>query len=113
MLTLQDFSQLRIIVVGDVMLDLYYWGEVSRISPEAPVPVVRIKNKTRTLGGAGNVALNLAGIQCQTYLLGIKGQDMAATRNITDHGTLACYPGPPPQHHLLIPSSLCSLLTCY
>ena len=77
MLTLQDFSHSKIIVVGDVMLDLYYWGEVSRISPEAPVPVVRIKNKTRTLGGAGNVALNLAGIQCQTILLGIKGQDMA------------------------------------
>ena len=77
MIALQDFSQSKIIVVGDVMLDLYYWGEVSRISPEAPVPVVRIKNKTRTLGGAGNVALNLMGIQCQTYLLGIKGKDMA------------------------------------
>lgn len=70
-----DFTKCSVIVVGDVMLDIYFWGEVKRISPEAPVPVVRIKEKTWTPGGAGNVALNLAGLKCSTVLLGIRGED--------------------------------------
>jgi D-beta-D-heptose 7-phosphate kinase/D-beta-D-heptose 1-phosphate adenosyltransferase len=88
-----DFSTCSVIVVGDVMLDIYFWGEVKRISPEAPVPVVRIKEKTRTLGGAGNVALNLAGLKCSTVLLGIRGNDfngehlseILTQRGIGDH----------------------------
>jgi D-beta-D-heptose 7-phosphate kinase/D-beta-D-heptose 1-phosphate adenosyltransferase len=78
-----DWSQLaarRILVVGDVMLDRYLWGEVSRISPEAPVPVVRIRERSETPGGAGNVAVNLAGLKCPVTLLGICGEDDAGTR---------------------------------
>lgn len=72
---LPDFSNIKIMVIGDVMLDVYYWGNVRRISPEAPVPVVRITDKTRTLGGAGNVALNLQGLGCHTILVGMRGAD--------------------------------------
>jgi len=72
-----DFSRRRVIVVGDVMLDVYLWGDVERISPEAPVPVVRIQKRTRTLGGAGNVILNLAGIKCPATLLGVRGDDIS------------------------------------
>jgi len=70
-----DFSKLLIIVVGDVMLDRYLWGDVERISPEAPVPVVRITHRSDTVGGAGNVALNLQGLGCRTHLLGVRGDD--------------------------------------
>ncbi|MFP4446118.1 MAG: bifunctional D-glycero-beta-D-manno-heptose-7-phosphate kinase/D-glycero-beta-D-manno-heptose 1-phosphate adenylyltransferase HldE [Desulfosudaceae bacterium] len=72
-----DFSATRVIVAGDVMLDVYYWGEVGRISPEAPVPVVGVASKTHTLGGAGNVALNLAGLGCPVSLVGVCGDDPA------------------------------------
>lgn len=64
-----------IIVVGDVMLDRYIWGDVSRISPEAPVPVVRVSQKTEAIGGAGNVAANLTGLDCQAVLVGLRGDD--------------------------------------
>ncbi len=57
------------------MLDRYFWGEVERISPEAPVPVVKISHKTQCLGGAGNVAMNLAGLKCPLFLLAICGRD--------------------------------------
>ena len=70
----------RILVVGDLMLDCYYWGDVSRISPEAPVPVVKVNEKTYQLGGAGNVAANLAGLGCQTSIIGLTGRDEAAER---------------------------------
>ena len=49
----------KILVIGDLMIDHYLWGEMTRISPEAPVPVVNVKNETITLGGAGNVIKNL------------------------------------------------------
>ncbi len=75
MKTYPDFSKCKVLVIGDVMLDRYYWGKVSRISPEAPVPVVRVMEKTGTLGGAGNVALNLAELKCQCALLGVYGND--------------------------------------
>jgi bifunctional ADP-heptose synthase (sugar kinase/adenylyltransferase) len=55
----QQFSQLKVGVIGDVMLDTYWWGKVDRISPEAPVPVVAVSNKEERIGGAANVALNL------------------------------------------------------
>ncbi len=64
-----------VVVVGDVMLDRYLWGDVERISPEAPVPVVRLKHETARLGGAGNVAANLAGLGVTTHLAGIIGAD--------------------------------------
>ncbi|MEW6079020.1 MAG: bifunctional D-glycero-beta-D-manno-heptose-7-phosphate kinase/D-glycero-beta-D-manno-heptose 1-phosphate adenylyltransferase HldE [Thermodesulfobacteriota bacterium] len=72
-----DLSSCRVLVAGDVMLDVYYWGEVGRISPEAPVPVVNVTGKTYTLGGAGNVALNLAGLGCRVSLIGVRGDDPA------------------------------------
>ena len=65
----------RVLVIGDVMLDKYYFGEVSRISPEAPVPIARVINVSETLGGAANVAHNLALLGCQTSIIGQVGAD--------------------------------------
>ncbi|MCX8017414.1 MAG: hypothetical protein N2690_05890, partial [Rhodocyclaceae bacterium] len=62
---LPDTSQARILVVGDVMLDRYWFGEVSRISPEAPVPVVKIERSEERPGGAANVARNVAALGAQ------------------------------------------------
>jgi rfaE bifunctional protein kinase chain/domain len=77
--SLQDlfdsFAQLRILVVGDVMLDNYWWGEVERISPEAPVPVVRLKRRESRLGGAANVALNLRSLGAQVEMATVIGAD--------------------------------------
>ena len=70
-----DFANCTVLVIGDVMLDRYFWGDVARISPEAPVPIVRIKKKTLALGGAGNVAMNLKGLNCKQILLGVRGDD--------------------------------------
>src|SRR5699024_12033683 len=72
------FESGRVLVVGDVMLDRYWYGDTGRISPEAPVPVVRIGKEEQRLGGAGNVALNLARVGVQTTLLGVVGADEAA-----------------------------------
>lgn len=65
----------NIAVVGDVMLDRYFWGSVSRVSPEAPVPVVDIENETYHLGGAANVAANLKSLGIEPYLCGTIGDD--------------------------------------
>ena len=67
----------RILIVGDVMLDRYWFGEVNRISPEAPVPIVRVERCEERLGGAANVARNAAALGAQVGLLGIVGQDEA------------------------------------
>ncbi|HEY5799539.1 MAG TPA: PfkB family carbohydrate kinase, partial [Burkholderiaceae bacterium] len=67
----------RILVVGDVMLDRYWFGEVNRISPEAPVPVVRVERREDRLGGAANVARNAAALGAQIGLLGVVGDDEA------------------------------------
>jgi rfaE bifunctional protein kinase chain/domain len=67
----------RILIVGDVMLDRYWFGDVNRISPEAPVPVVRISRREERLGGAANVARNVVALGAQTGLLGIVGDDEA------------------------------------
>jgi len=74
---LVKFPSVRILVVGDIMLDEYIWGEVKRISPEAPVPVVAVRKDTRTLGGAGNVAVNVAGLKAKVELAGLIGADPA------------------------------------
>lgn len=68
-------EETRILVIGDLMLDHYILGDVSRISPEAPVPVVRVLKETYTAGGAGNVALNLASLGVKTTLIGRIGED--------------------------------------
>jgi rfaE bifunctional protein kinase chain/domain len=67
----------HILVVGDVMLDRYWFGEVSRISPEAPVPIVRVERREERLGGAANVARNAAALGARTALLGVVGNDEA------------------------------------
>lgn len=69
------FSQLKVLVVGDIMLDRYIHGEVDRISPEAPVPVLRHAQRYERAGGAANVAMNLAGLGCQAILAGFWGSD--------------------------------------
>jgi rfaE bifunctional protein kinase chain/domain len=70
----------RVLVVGDVMLDRYWFGDVTRISPEAPVPVVRFKNQEERLGGAANVANNCAQLGARTHLLSVIGTDEAGDR---------------------------------
>lgn len=73
-------QQPKVLVVGDQMLDRYLWGEVERISPEAPVPIVRLSNQTERLGGAANVAANLAGLGVDVMLAGYVGIDADADR---------------------------------
>lgn len=73
------FRELRILVVGDLMLDRYISGEVDRISPEAPVPVIRHAQRYERAGGAANVAMNLAGLGCRAFLAGFWGSDAEQT----------------------------------
>lgn len=70
-----DFSKKRILVLGDLMMDKYIWGDVSRISPEAPVPVVEVKKDTQCLGGAGNVSQNISSLGAPPLLVGVVGDD--------------------------------------
>ncbi len=79
-LTIPDFTGLRIVVAGDVMLDEYWFGDTGRISPEAPVPVVQIGAAEERPGGAANVALNLATIGVATRLIGVVGSDERGER---------------------------------
>jgi D-beta-D-heptose 7-phosphate kinase/D-beta-D-heptose 1-phosphate adenosyltransferase len=71
----RDFCDIHVLVVGDVMLDKYIWGEVERISPEAPVPVVRVGRRHEQPGGAANVGMNLSGLGAKVTLLGFGGGD--------------------------------------
>ncbi|MBW0179263.1 bifunctional ADP-heptose synthase [Sediminibacterium sp.] len=70
-----DFSNTRVAILGDVMLDTYWWGSVDRISPEAPVPVVALKRKELRVGGAANVALNTASLGAKTTMIAVIGAD--------------------------------------
>lgn len=74
-LEMPAFQEARLLVIGDVMLDRYWHGAASRVSPEAPVPVVRVGNREDRPGGAGNVALNIAALGSATRLIGIVGED--------------------------------------
>ena len=74
----KKFSSIKAGVIGDVMLDSYIWGEVERISPEAPVPVVTLKKKDHRIGGAGNVALNLQSLGAKPYVISVTGDDAEA-----------------------------------
>lgn len=76
---LKSLRRGRVVVVGDVMLDVFVFGEVTRISPEAPVPVVRVKEQTERLGGAANVALNVRSLGGAVSLVGVVGKDAAGT----------------------------------
>lgn len=73
-----NWDRARILIVGDVMLDRYWFGEVNRISPEAPVPIVRVEKREERLGGAANVARNTASLGASTALLGVTGDDEPA-----------------------------------
>ncbi|MEQ1922392.1 MAG: D-glycero-beta-D-manno-heptose-7-phosphate kinase [Pyrinomonadaceae bacterium] len=72
---LDSFAKTKVLVIGDVILDRYWWGRVSRISPEAPVPVVKMENMTLAAGGAANVAANVAGLGPTPLLVGVIGDD--------------------------------------
>ena len=74
---LAALKNLRMLVIGDIMLDHYVWGDVNRISPEAPVPVVHVNRETYTPGGAANVAINAAALGMATSLIGVIGSDDA------------------------------------
>lgn len=74
-----QFPGHRILVLGDLILDRYIWGNTDRISPEAPVPVVRVERESSMLGGAGNVARNLASLGAQVEVIGLVGEDDTAS----------------------------------
>ncbi|HGO4303233.1 TPA: D-glycero-beta-D-manno-heptose-7-phosphate kinase, partial [Klebsiella pneumoniae] len=76
--TLPEFERAGVLVVGDVMLDRYWYGPTSRISPEAPVPVVKVENIEERPGGAANVAMNIASLGATSRLVGLTGIDDAA-----------------------------------
>ncbi|MGB8952224.1 MAG: D-glycero-beta-D-manno-heptose-7-phosphate kinase [Candidatus Aminicenantales bacterium] len=73
---IRNFKSKKVLVLGDLMLDKYIWGNVSRISPEAPVPVVEVKKSTLSLGGAGNVSHNLESLGASPLLVGVVGEDV-------------------------------------
>ncbi|MGA9364708.1 MAG: D-glycero-beta-D-manno-heptose-7-phosphate kinase [Bacteroidota bacterium] len=75
----ENFRQKRVAVVGDLMLDRYFWGSVARISPEAPVPVVEIESESARLGGAANVANNIKSLGGEPILIGVIGNDNSAS----------------------------------
>jgi D-beta-D-heptose 7-phosphate kinase/D-beta-D-heptose 1-phosphate adenosyltransferase len=70
----------RVVVLGDIMLDEFVWGEVTRISPEAPVPVVDIRRESAHLGGAANVLANVIALGAKAYVVGVTGNDSAGER---------------------------------
>src|SRR5215210_7152282 len=72
---LDDLTNVKVLVVGDIMLDRYWWGNVKRISPEAPVPVVELQRSTFAPGGSANVAANIAGLGATAFLVGTIGTD--------------------------------------
>lgn len=80
---LSFFDNVSVLVVGDVMLDRYLWGNVRRISPEAPVPVVEVQRESATAGGAANVALNLASLGVRSEVFGVLGND-ATGKEVAD-----------------------------
>ncbi len=91
---LPEFTSARVLVVGDLMLDQYWHGSTSRVSPEAPVPIVHVNNREFRPGGAGNVALNLAELGVDVTLVGYCGQDEAAdtlTSVLTGAGVKCCF----------------------
>jgi len=86
----EDFNRLKVLIVGDIMVDSYIWGKVERISPEAPVPVVLIDKREKRLGGAGNVALNVRAMGAVPILCSVIGDDPEADMliNLMNHDDL-------------------------
>ncbi|MBL4613660.1 MAG: bifunctional heptose 7-phosphate kinase/heptose 1-phosphate adenyltransferase, partial [Magnetovibrio sp.] len=88
---IERLSDARVLCVGDVMLDRYVMGEVERISPEAPIPVLRVERETTMLGGAGNVASNIAALGGGGHFIAVVGDDAAGaeiTRLLADLKTI-------------------------
>lgn len=75
-----DFNKLKVLIIGDVMLDSYIWGSVDRISPEAPVPVISVKKRDYRLGGAGNVIVNVHALGATPLAISLIGNDDAAVK---------------------------------
>ncbi|MEP7165847.1 MAG: bifunctional ADP-heptose synthase [Ferruginibacter sp.] len=73
-----SFSQIKVAVIGDVMLDTYWWGTVDRISPEGPVPIVAVSKREERIGGAGNVALNICALGASVSVISVVGKDPEA-----------------------------------
>jgi len=78
------FSEARVLVIGDIIMDEYVWGEVARISPEAPVPVVEVKRETKMLGGAANVIRNIATLGATPILCGVIGNDRTGRETLDE-----------------------------
>ena len=72
----ESFNRLRVLIIGDVMIDSYLWGKVERISPEAPVPILNVNKRDKRLGGAANVALNIQALGATPVLCSVIGDDM-------------------------------------
>jgi rfaE bifunctional protein kinase chain/domain len=88
---LPTFENARVLIVGDVMLDRYWFGDVNRISPEAPVPVLKVERVEQRPGGAANVARNIAALGAQATLLSVVGDDEAGAcleKLLSEHGNL-------------------------
>ena len=73
--SLENIGVPNILVIGDLMLDHYSWGEVDRISPEAPIPVMKVLREDQRLGGAGNVVMNLTTLGANVSVCGVTGKD--------------------------------------
>ena len=90
------FNNLKVLIIGDVMVDAYFWGNVDRISPEAPVPIVEVEKKEKRLGGAANVALNVQALGAEPILCSVIGDDsdsndfmsLLEKRNLSDKGII-------------------------
>jgi rfaE bifunctional protein kinase chain/domain len=90
----ERFSSLKVLIIGDVMIDAYLWGAVERISPEAPVPIVQVNRRANRLGGASNVALNIKALGAEPIMCSVIGndkqadtfQDLLVEANISDVG---------------------------
>ncbi|WP_374755628.1 bifunctional heptose 7-phosphate kinase/heptose 1-phosphate adenyltransferase [Flectobacillus major] len=91
-----NFNSLKVLIIGDLMIDSYTWGKVERISPEAPVPVVNVKNREMRLGGAGNVVMNVQALGAQAIICSVIGKDsygdsllkLLAEKNLSTAGIL-------------------------
>jgi rfaE bifunctional protein kinase chain/domain len=98
------FARVRVLVIGDLMLDQFVWGRVERISPEAPVPVVRVNREEERLGGAANVALNVKTLGAQATLLTVVGNDEPARtlRRLLEQQGVATLLGEDPQLYTIV-----------
>ena len=89
-LSIKNFSKIKVLCIGDIMLDRFMYGKVSRISPEAPVPVFELERSREMLGGMGNVVANLAALGCQIKCVGVVGKDESGDKVSTLLSTLNC-----------------------